>query len=79
MTQTLPDVIRNIYLAAQRRVDAARAAGGLPLIMFVEQGLPKPEGYWYDPLTEYYIPDTVQLLPIQTDLIRDFMEVSSHG
>ncbi len=79
MKQSFPDVVHNILAAANRRVAAARAAGGIPLYDIVSQNIQPPKDHWYDPLTEFYIPNNVELLPIPADLTRDIMDVSSHG
>ncbi len=52
------EIIKEVMDAHWRRCEMAAFVGGIPLWKVVDTGK-KPEGYWFDSLTEYYIPPNV--------------------
>lgn len=55
MTEITADFVRSAIADHKNRCDTARFVGGIPHFQVVEAGK-KPEGYWFDDLTDYWIP-----------------------
>lgn len=47
--------IENILSTMRDRVDTIKRAGGIALADHVNEGF-SPVGYWYDPLSFYFVP-----------------------